>query len=94
MKTPSNNQIFAVVSSFILGDEKLNARQMLLLGIISSLQTEGFCYTSNKTLAKLLNCTERVIKKDLEYLEELRMLNITHNEIVNGQMYYQVIRLK
>jgi len=59
--------------------EKLTYRQAILFGVLNGMAVkEGYCYARNKTLSKILNCSEDSIQRDLNVLQKL---NYIHREI-------------
>jgi len=59
--------------------EKLTYRQAILFGVLNGMAVkEGYCFARNKTLSKILNCSEDSIQRDLNVLQKL---NYIHREI-------------
>lgn len=51
--------------------EIYNHRQCTLLGVMNSLTTrKGYCYATNKTLAKIIKCSTKSIERDLWNFEQ------------------------
>lgn len=73
--------------------EKLTYRQAILFGVLNGMAVkESYCYARNKTLSKILNCSEDSIQRDLNVLQKLKYIHreIERNdkmEVVSRKIY-------
>lgn len=61
---------YAVITADVLYDNTINARQKLLVAVVSNLSnTKGYCFASNSHLSKMMNVSVSTIQRDLSVLE-------------------------
>jgi len=84
---------YAIIPSTILFNEKIKANEKLLYAVITVLSNkEGYCFASNKYLARLFNAQPHTISKWVSHLRELGFiyLDIIKNdkgEIIQRRIY-------
>jgi hypothetical protein len=73
--------------------EKLTHRQAILFGVLNGMAIkEGYCYASNKTLAKIMNCSVDSIQRDLNIMAKSNyikreIIRNENGEVVNRKIY-------
>lgn len=84
---------YAIIPSTILFNKKIKANEKLLYAVITVLSNkEGYCFASNKYLARLFNAQPHTISKWVSHLRELGFiyLDIIKNdkgEIIQRRIY-------
>lgn len=68
---------FLVIESQVILDQRLNATDKILYGIISVLSnnSKGECYASNSYLANFLRCELRTIQRSIAKLKDCNYIN-------------------
>lgn len=82
---------FITVPAHIYLNKELSKTTQNLYGLIISLSTqEGYCYATNKTIAKMLNCSLSSVSRGLQQLKENGVIRIKLNELGNSRKIYTV----
>jgi len=85
---------YAVITAKILYNKEINPRQKILLAMISNMSNEkGYCWASNQHFSELLNCNERTIQRDLEYLESKKILGRVINLKSDGSVDFRALTI-
>lgn len=69
--------LYIVIPRYITDNKKIPATAKLIWGQIAALaRKEGYCYATNKFLAKILGCSEDTIQIDLRILKKRGLVKI------------------
>jgi hypothetical protein len=88
---PTEQHYFVVFPTYLL--DELSAKRCVLAGVLLSLsRKEGYAYIGNKSLAKIMRCSDDMIQKDLQYLDShgyisRQVIRNDNGEIVMRKIY-------
>lgn len=68
------DQHFVIVQKYILNDKRLTGNEKLLVSLITSLDRQDHCYATNQYFADILGVTARAIRKMINRLCDLGMI--------------------
>lgn len=84
---------YAVITSSVLYNDNLTARQKLMFAVITNMSNEkGYCFASNNHLAKITKTSVRTIQRDLSVLEELGFLGRVVKVSPTGEVLFRGLR--
>lgn len=82
---------FITVPAHIYLNKELSRTTQNLYGLIISLSNQqGYCYATNKTIAKMLNCSPSSISRGLQQLKKINVIKIELNNLGNNRKIYTV----
>lgn len=82
---------FITVPAHIYHNKEISKLTQNLYGLIIGLSSqEGYCYATNKTLAKMLNCSISSVNKGLQQLKNIEVIRIELNELGNSRKIYTI----
>jgi hypothetical protein len=84
---------FAQIPNSVLMDTRLSFLERVLYGLIlSKINKEGYCWSSNETLAEWVGCSERWIRQSLSNLKKLDYVK-TEQKNVKGKTERKIFPL-
>lgn len=87
-----NKNQYAVLTASILYRKDITPRQKILVAMISNMSNEkGYCWASNKHFSECFDCEERTIQRDLQELEEKKILNRVINLNSDGSVKFRAL---
>lgn len=82
---------FITIPSHIYLNKELSKTTQNLYGLIISLSNqEGYCYATNKIIAKMLDCSLSSVTRGLQQLKDINVIRIELNELGNARKIYTV----
>lgn len=82
---------FITIPAHIYLNKELSKTTQNLYGLIISLTNqEGYCYATNKTIAKMLDCSLSSVTRGLQQLKDSNLIKIELNNLGNSRKIYTV----